>query len=208
MDPNERSGDPRLGVTERKSRERAEREQRIIAAARRIAEGEGWNAVTIRRLADEIEHSQPVLYSHFANRDAIVRAVALGGFRDLAGTLRNAGDGSAGRRAARERVAQAYLAFAREQPALYEAMFVLPTELRFAQADSGSALKDAFAALAAVVASSGSDIELATETFWAALHGLAELERTGRIRSAVRDERVALVVSGLLEAGYRPTAKG
>ena len=70
-----------MGIAERKSRERAEREGRIISAARVIAEKEGWDAVTIRRLAKEIEYSQPVLYSHFASRDAIVEAVAVEGFR-------------------------------------------------------------------------------------------------------------------------------
>ena len=43
------------------------------------------------------------------------------------------------------------------------------------------------------------NVELATETFWASLHGLAELERSGRIRRSARAERVALVVHGLLE---------
>ncbi len=69
-----------MGVAERRSRERAERERRIIAAARLIAAGEGWSTVTIRRLAEEVEYSQPVLYSHFENRDAIVAAVATEGF--------------------------------------------------------------------------------------------------------------------------------
>ena len=59
-----------------------------------IAEREGWSAVTIRRLADEIEHSQPVLYSHFENRDAIVAAVALEGFREISVALRDAASGS------------------------------------------------------------------------------------------------------------------
>ena len=92
----------------------------------------------------------------------------------------------------------AYLAFASEHPALYEAMFVMPTGLRFAEADTKPALKDAFAALAAVLTPSSIDVEIATETFWAALHGFAELERSGRIRHSARDERVALVVNALL----------
>ena len=69
-----------LGISERKGRERVEREQRIVASARSIAEAEGWAAVTIRRLAEEVEYSQPVLYSHFENRDAIVAAVAVEAF--------------------------------------------------------------------------------------------------------------------------------
>ena len=183
-----------MGVAERKGRERAERERRITAAARVIAAREGWSAVTIRRLADEIEYSQPVLYSHFENKDAIVAAVAVEGFQDLATTLWEAAHPLADRQTALGSVANAYLGFTDEHPALYEAMFTMPTGLRFADADTKPELRAAFAALAAVVTPSGSDNDIATETFWAALHGLAELERSGRIRRNARDERVALVV--------------
>jgi AcrR family transcriptional regulator len=188
-----------LGIAERKERERAEREKRITATARLIAESEGWAAVTIRRLAEEIEYSQPVIYSHFENRDAIVAAVAVEGFAELASALRQAAQGSSDRRTALEAVAQAYLAFGRDHPALYEAMFTMPASLRFAEAETRPELKDAFAALAAVVAPSRSDAEIATETLWAALHGLTELERSNRIRPGARAERIALVVRGLLD---------
>ncbi len=187
-----------MGIAERKGRQRTEREHRIIAVARHIAESKGWSAVTIRRLAEEIEYSQPVLYSHFENRDAIVAAVAVEGFRELAIALEKATHGSTDRRDAIQSVAAAYLVFASEQPALYEAMFSMPTSLHFAEAHTEAELRDAFAALAAVVTPSSSDVEVATETFWATLHGLAELERSGRIRRNERDERVALVVNGLL----------
>src|ERR1700761_1979514 len=122
-------GDRGLGIAERRGRERAEREHRIVAAARMIAEREGWEAVTIRRLAEEIEYSQPVLYSHFENRDAIVAAVAVEGFQELAVALREAAKGSSGRRNALKNVAMAYLAVALNHPTLYEAMFILPTDL-------------------------------------------------------------------------------
>lgn len=46
---------------ERRERERAERRQAIVTAARELAEAEGWEAVTTRRLSDRIEYSQPVL---------------------------------------------------------------------------------------------------------------------------------------------------
>ncbi len=185
-------------IAERKSRQRAEREQRITAAARRIAESEGWSAVTIRRLAEEIEYSQPVLYAHFENRDAIVTAVALEGFREIAATIQGAARASSDRRKAIETVAIAYLDFARRQPALYEAMFTLPTGLRFGEADTRSELRAGFDAIASVVAPTNSDAETVTETFWAALHGLATLERSGRIRPGARNERVALVVQALV----------
>ncbi len=188
-----------MGVAERKGRERAARESRITEAARAIAADEGWNAVTIRRLASEIEYSQPVVYSHFQNREAIVAAVAVQGFRDLAASLRKAAESAADRKAVLRKVAEAYLDFASQNPSLYEAMFTMPTGLEFAGSDTIPELREAFAALAAVSTSPKGHDEIATETFWAALHGLAELERSGRIRPIARDQRLALVTDKLLQ---------
>ena len=186
-----------MGATERKARERAEREQRIITAAQAIAEREGWGAVTVRRLAEEIEYSQPVLYSHFANRDAIVTGVALQGFSEIAAVLQAAAEAAPTPEAALAQVAAAYLAFAIDRAALYEAMFTLPTDLRFAKADTQPELRAAFAAMATVVARFCTDPDLVTETFWAALHGFATLEGSGRIRPGARDERTALLIQAV-----------
>lgn len=84
-------------------------------------------------------------------------------------------------------------------------MFVLPTELRFAEADTRPELHSAFESIAAVVAPFCTDVDVATETFWAALHGLTELERSGRIRPAARVERVRRVVRAFV--GFRRTSK-
>jgi AcrR family transcriptional regulator len=195
-----------LGITERKGRERAERESRIVTTARVIAEREGWAAVTVRRLADEIEYSQPVLYSHFKNRDAIVAAVAVGGFREIAAALAAASRRSTDRRDALEEVAAAYLAFAFTHPALYEAMFVLPTGLRFAEADASPELRQAFGSLAMAVAPFCADVGVGTETFWAALHGCAELERSGRIRTVARLERLELIVQAFAGLASMPSS--
>jgi AcrR family transcriptional regulator len=182
-----------MGISERKTRERDERERRIVVAARTIAERDGWAAVTIRRLADEIEYSQPVLYSHFQNREEIVGAVAIEGFSELAAIMRAATDPSSTPKEKVESVATAYLDFAFARPAMYEAMFILPTGLRFARSDTPPQLRETFGAMAAVISPFFEDGETATETFWAALHGLAELERHGRIRPALRAQRLRLI---------------
>ncbi|MGR9128003.1 TetR/AcrR family transcriptional regulator [Rhizobium leguminosarum] len=197
-----------MGIAERKSRERAGREERIVAAARAVAENEGWDAVTIRRLAKEIEYSQPILYSHFANRDAIVAAVAVEGFKELATVLQEAAGGANGRREALMDVAMAYFAFALSRPALYQAMFILPTQLQFAEAETRSELRAGFDAIAAAVSPLCANVEIVTETFWAALHGLAELERSGRIRPGMRDKRIALVVQAIVDAGGNAPRRG
>jgi AcrR family transcriptional regulator len=193
-----------LGISERKIRDKAERESRLVATARRIAEEEGWEAVTIRRLAQDIEYSQPVVYSHFASRDAIVGAVAVEGFGAMAETLRAAAMAASTPRKAVAAVATAFLDFAFARPAIYEAMFVLPSGLRFARSDTPPQLRATFGALMAVIAPFCQDAELATETFWAALHGLVELERSGRIRSAFRGQRLASIVEAVCHATEDP----
>ena len=63
-----------MTAAERRERQRAERHQLIITAARELAEAEGWEAVTTRKLADRVEYSQPVLYGHFANMERLSKA--------------------------------------------------------------------------------------------------------------------------------------
>src|ERR1035441_9301964 len=117
-----------MSLADRRHRERANRHDLIIATARDLAEAEGWEAVTTRRLAELVEYSQPVLYSHFDGKDAIVRAVAIEGFADLAIRLRQARSAIDEPALALRAVCGAYLAFAAERPALYQAMFVLPID--------------------------------------------------------------------------------
>ena len=131
------------GIQERRERERAHRHQLIITAARELAEAEGWEAVTTRKLAERVEYSQPVLYSHFDGKDAIVRAVALDGFGELAELLRGERLAAEPSRALRA-VCQAYLRFAADHPTLYQAMFVMPTDVKFASADTPAPLRASF----------------------------------------------------------------
>src|ERR1043165_7555808 len=84
-----------MGIEDRRPRARIARRGLITAAARALAEREGWEAVTTRRLSAEIEYSQPVLYKHFGSMEDIVEAVALEGFGELAETLRAARHDSA-----------------------------------------------------------------------------------------------------------------
>src|ERR1700755_2120334 len=79
-----------MAIEERRARERAARHRLILETARKLAESEGWDAVTTRRLATAIEYSQPVLYKHFSSMEAIAEALALDGFGELAEALRAA----------------------------------------------------------------------------------------------------------------------
>ncbi|MEW2417030.1 TetR/AcrR family transcriptional regulator [Streptomyces sp. NPDC046866] len=189
-----------MSVQERKQRERAERERLIVATARELAEQQGWDAVTTRRLAERIEYSQPVLYSHFRGKREIIGAVALQGAAEMAAALRAATATTDGPRDRVTALARAYLDFAERNPAVYDAMFRLDGGLAFAQEDTPEPLKAAFAALLESlqeVAGDGVHPGLFTEVFWAALHGLATLTRAGRLPAGDAERRVELVVDRL-----------
>ena len=164
------------------------RRDRVLGDARRIAEAEGWDAVTIRRLATELGVTQPVLYTAFGKRQDIVDGVALRGFAELAAAL-HTGEPAA-----------VYLDFARAHPATYEAMFLMPTGLRFAAADVPAPMTAAFTALGRAL---GIVDDVRTEIAWSLLHGVASLDRVGRLSAGARARRLAELerLLGILTAG-------
>ncbi|MCX5321056.1 TetR/AcrR family transcriptional regulator [Streptomyces sp. NBC_00120] len=189
-----------MSVQERKQRERAARERLIVATARELAEQQGWDAVTTRRLAERIEYSQPVLYSHFRGKREIIGAVALEGATEMAVALRAATSAADGPRERVVALARGYLDFAERNSAVYDALFQLDGGLAYAQEDTPEPLKDAFAALLECLGEVAGDSVhpgLFTEVFWAALHGLATLTRAGRLLPEDAEQRVELLVDRL-----------
>jgi AcrR family transcriptional regulator len=183
-------------VQKRKERERTERYQTIVSVARKLAETEGWEAVTIRRLAEQIEYSQPVLYSHFHGKDEIVGAVALEGFTELTAAIHSAVPRGTKGRAAVAALAHAYIDFASNHPALYAAMFSLSNGLPFADAATPKPLREGFAALRDRLSEAAGTVnaDLFTEVFWAALHGLVTLTHAGRLPPEQTPERLNVLV--------------
>jgi AcrR family transcriptional regulator len=140
--------------------------------------------------------SQPVLYSHFEGKDAIVSAAALEGFGELAAALHNARRRADSPQAEPQAVARAYMEFARANPALYEAMFTLRVDLTFAQSHTPAQLHAGFVELRDALAPLAGDrnVETFTEVVWSALHGLATLAQAGRLRPTFSDQRLAMLV--------------
>ncbi|WP_053738004.1 TetR/AcrR family transcriptional regulator [Nocardia sp. NRRL S-836] len=183
-----------MSVQQRRERERAERHQLIIDTARELAESDGWDAVTTRRLAEKVEYSQPVLYSHFKGKDAIVRAVAVQGFADLGRQMRDARTTAT---APLRALAETYLRFARERPALYDAMFVQRIDIAFGSDETPVELRTSFGEIVAALepVADGRDLDVLAEAFWSALHGIATLRHGQRLRPDLDEDRLDLVLS-------------
>jgi hypothetical protein len=101
-------------------------------------------------------------------------------------------------------LATAYLDWAGENPAVYDAMFSLNTGLVFADAATPAPLNAGFDALLAVFAgiAGPADPGVLTEVGWAALHGLVTLTRAGRMPAEHTGARLEVLVDRLA-AGAR-----
>jgi AcrR family transcriptional regulator len=158
------------------------RRDQLLRVARDLAESEGWPAVTMRRLAGELGVTQPVVYSAFDGRQALIDAVVVSGFAELAAAL-NAVNASPMARM------RAYLDFADAHPRVYEAMFSLPSGLVFAADDTPAPLRLAFSA---IYEAFPDDDGTRAEVAWSVLHGLATLQASRRLRGNQVEARIDL----------------
>jgi Tetracyclin repressor-like, C-terminal domain len=98
--------------------------------------------------------------------------------------------------------ARAYVEFAQANPALYDAMFTLATDLPFGRPEAPVQLHDAFDEIRKAVEplAASRNPETLTEVVWSSMHGLASLARAGRLRPDFHEKRMAVLV-GLLTSG-------
>ncbi len=196
-----------------RARRKEDARQRILAAARRIVLGEGYQALTMRRIAQEVAYSPAALYLHFENREAIARELGGAGMRALHDRLAEAAQVVAPLARIRA-LGQAYIAFARAEPESYRLIFM---EAGFAQSALGG--KDemgatAFALLTAPFAAldaagklrADSDPATLATTLWVCLHGIVSLKMTcSAFLSAPAEDLFSAaldpLVHGMLEAG-------
>jgi AcrR family transcriptional regulator len=178
--------------------------ERIIEVSRAIIEDQGIEYLTIRRIAETIDRTQPAVYQHFAGKDEILAAVVVEGFSALVESLERVAKGE---RPSLTAIANAYVRFGLERPRLYEVMFVEPPVIAFAVADTPMPAQAAFGIFAAAVAASQrqpAKVETVTEVVWAALHGLVMLSITKRLRPGralhrARLEHLAAAIVALVE---------
>ena len=163
--------------------------QQLIDRSIEILERKGLEALTLRAAARAAGVSHMAPYRHFADKDALLAAVAARGFSDLGRDMARA----AGRKQAEsnglQAIGKAYLKFARRRPALYRLMFgpSLTGRERFPDLDKAGSATFAHCAEAVAAALSrkrnvrDTDIEAAAVATWALVHGLASLLIDGRV---------------------------
>lgn len=155
-----------------------------MTAARDIAHSEGWQAVTIRRVAEHISYAPPVVYEYFANKDALVLAIADEGYTQLLEALKSAASKtpSGDHMAPLRSIALAYYRFAARHPEVYALIFDSHgAYCHYRRGDGSPTIPDyCVSQLAKAFPAYKNDVQMASDAFmaaWALLHGLVIMDQ-------------------------------
>lgn len=171
-----------------------------LRAAQELLEEDGAAGLSVRAVARRAGVSPGAPYRHYADRDALVSAVAAEGYRELAGDL-EAAHPSPSTPDDLAAVAVAYVRFALEHRALFRMMFGEPCD-----SDSSERVA-ATTAIAEYVgglvrrAFPGADPDALSTAVWAVVHGLAFLHLDGKLDSSTPEvvaDRVRSAIHALL----------
>ena len=181
------AGEQRLGVRERRARQKSLLRQEIIDAARDILLKEGYDHLSMRRVAEKIDYSATAIYLHFKDRDDLVFSVCEEFMAGLVRALQDVVQREADPVTALKKGLRRYIDLGLENPKQYQATFIVPhrpdpsNEGRFKAPDTQG--MTAFAFLPRLIAesirlkkmSSKIDVEAASRALWAGVHGIVAL---------------------------------
>lgn len=149
---------------------------------------EGVEGVTLREIGARVGVSRTALYRHFADKGALIAAVAVEGFRMLREQLVAAWESNNGGMSGFESMGIAYVQFAVANPTHFRVMFSRyvdrePIDPQLATEGAGAfmALVNAVAELQRTRQLRPDDTELMARHIWAVVHGVANLAIDGRL---------------------------
>jgi AcrR family transcriptional regulator len=175
-----------MGSTERRERERTDTRGRILDAARDMFVERGYEATTMRAIADRVEYTPTAIYHHFRNKEALITELCTLDFRELAGRF-NRIEKVPDPLERIARLGEAYVEFAIEHPNHYRLMFMTPRPQvppHGVEVAHGDPSEDAYALLRLTCAEAIAEGRLRPEfddpdevaqMLWGALHGLVSL---------------------------------
>lgn len=161
----------------------------IIDAARELFVSRGVEAVTMREIAKRIGYSATSIYLHFADKEAVLRAICDTDFLALATLLKNIMQ-IADPVERLQALGRGYAEFALSHPNHYRLMFMatrMPRDPAESCLQQNSAEQDAYFQLKTVVSDVHAagrfradlqDVDLIAQTIWAGVHGVCSLQIT------------------------------
>ena len=173
-----------MGISDRKQRQKEEVRASILDTAWDLVVTEGWHSFSIRKVADKIEYSVPVIYSHFENKDAILLEFNRKGFSLLVDALAAAKARETNPADEIRAMGRAYWQFAFANKEYYQLMFGLgipsceAVQKIPAMLDLNQVITSSIVAMNPGGTTTPFDPFLKYQSFWSMLHGLVSINMT------------------------------
>lgn len=198
-----------MGIAERRLKQKEELRARILTTAWQLVKEEGWQSLSIRKIADAIEYSVSVIYEHFESKEAILLEFGKEGFGLLVNKIKQAKEKSNDPAEQLKAIANAYWNFASINKEYYQLMFGLGMpgcELEKCIPERANFRKLVIEPISELIEKSKNpDINpcLKYYTFWSVLHGLNSIkmmENTGvsnELNKMVMEDAIAGFIKNL-----------
>jgi AcrR family transcriptional regulator len=169
-----------MGIAERKERQKTEMRAGILVAAWQLVLESGWQSLSIRKIADAIEYSIPVVYEYFENKEAILLEFNKLGFKLLGDKLKEAKSAHRNPEKQLEAIAYAYWDYAFSHKEYYQVMFGLgmpSCEQAKKMPELTEFTKVIETTINQIASDAGQEINvfLKVQSFWSMIHGLVSI---------------------------------
>jgi len=170
-----------MGVTERRAREKEALRTKILEAASRLFLEEGFESVSIRRIAEQIEYSPATIYLYFKDKAELIDAICEDFFEDLLEAITAAAERETNPIQALKTGLRAYIQFSIAHPSHYMVLFGMPVKPNeeISPHDKGlqafEVLRDKIRACLSAGVIAPQHVETAAQTVWMFVHGVTSL---------------------------------
>jgi len=192
-----------MGISDRRLREKEKVRSAILGTAWQMVKEEGWHSLSIRKIADAIEYSVPVIYDHFENKEAILVEFAREGFRLLSKKIQQAKEKSGNPAEQLKIIADAYWNFAFKNKEHFKLMYgqgMPGCEIEKCFQERADFRKLVMEPITEIIAKSKyPDVNpcLKYYTYWSILHGLISIKNMRNTN--VSDEVNKMVLDDAIE---------
>jgi AcrR family transcriptional regulator len=186
-------------------RQKEETRNNILDAAYYIVKEEGWQGLSMRKIADRIEYTAPIIYEYFSNKEAILHELTKKGFLCLTKDLEKAKAVSADPAEQLEAMWMAYWNFAFADKELYQVMFGVEMTCcmqRVPEAEGPFQLfTQAIAEIMKGQKPSDDVIKQKYFTFFSVIHGLISINIVGNgLASNINNQILKDAIGGIIKS--------
>lgn len=168
----------------------------ILNASLEIVKEEGWNALSMRKIADKIDYTAPIIYEYFSNKEAILQELTRMGYVKLAAKMEEAQSLSTSPEGQLEAMWLAYWNFAFENKDLYKVMYGVEVNccaLQNACTDISKPMNMLWDKIEEITPADRRTEEYVDRkyyTFWSVVHGLISINLTRQVTSDEMNRQV------------------